>query len=116
MGTIREGHRRLVRAVRNPSSPGLWGRVAQTGIAAAVVVLEWGRLEDGDRRASYPYTARSVDASSAHLKLNYWISARPLSVSRTSSPMTVMLSSRPTIRLVWPGIAPPSWRIRPGST
>jgi hypothetical protein len=23
----------------------VWGRVAQTGIAAAVVVLEWGRLE-----------------------------------------------------------------------
>jgi hypothetical protein len=40
-------------------------------------------------------------------KLNYWNSARPLLVRRTSSPMTVMFSSRPTIRLVLPGIAPP---------
>ena len=37
----------------------------------------------------------------------YPISASPLSVRRTSSPTTVMLCSRPTIRLVWPGIAPP---------
>ena len=37
---------------------------------------------------------------SAHLEVNYWISARPLPVIRTSSPMTVMFSSRPTIRLV----------------
>jgi hypothetical protein len=44
----------------------------------------------------------------AHLRLNYWISARPLLVRRTSSPMTVMFSSRPTIRLVLPGIAPPA--------
>ena len=39
---------------------------------------------------------------------HYPIAARPLLVSRTSSPMTVMLSSRPTIRLVLPGIAPPA--------
>jgi hypothetical protein len=64
MGTIREGHRRLVRAVRNPSSPGLWGRVAQTGIAAAVVVLEWGRLEDGDRRAPYPHASTAPAGAS----------------------------------------------------
>src|SRR5215203_4502913 len=44
----------------------------------------------------------------AHLHENYWISARPLLVRRTSSPMTVMFSSRPTIRLVLPGIAPPA--------
>ena len=37
----------------------------------------------------------------------YPISARPLPVSRTSSPMTVMFSSRPTIRLMLHGIAPP---------
>src|SRR5215217_2985728 len=43
---------------------------------------------------------------SAHLKWYYWITARPLLVSRTSSPMTVMFSSRPTTRLMLPGIAP----------
>jgi hypothetical protein len=46
--------------------------------------------------------------SLTHLKLNYWISARPLLVRRTSSPITVMFSSRPTIRLMLPGIAPPA--------
>ena len=53
-------------------------------------------------------TTRPAGASPAHLKWNYWISARPLLVSRTSSPMTVMFSSRPTTRLMLPGIAPPA--------
>ena len=65
-------------------------------------------------RVAGPVEAKTVAAtapassSPVHLKWNYLISARPLLVSRTSSPMTVMLSSRPTIRLVLPGIAPPA--------
>jgi hypothetical protein len=52
-------------------------------------------------------TTAPAGTSLTHLTWNYWITARPLLVSRTSSPMTVMFSSRPTIRLVLPGIAPP---------
>jgi hypothetical protein len=64
----------------------------------------------GTERADTESVATTAPASSSpvHLKWNYLISARPLLVSRTSSPMTVMLSSRPTIRLVLPGIAPPA--------
>jgi hypothetical protein len=46
------------------------------------------------------------ETSPAQPGRNHWTSARPLLVRRTSSPMTVMFSSRPTIRLMLPGIAP----------
>ncbi len=44
--------------------------------------------------------------------LYYLVWAHPLLVSRTSSPINVMLSSRPTTRTVRPGIAPPARKIR----
>jgi hypothetical protein len=59
-------------------------------------------------RGAHLKAVEPTPAASAHLKFNYWISACPLLVSRTSSPMTVMFSSRPTIRLMLPGIAPPA--------
>jgi hypothetical protein len=72
-----------------------------TGVAAAAARNGAPRgvvgRDNGTRRRSL-----------THLKLNYWISARPLLVSRTSSPITVMFSSRPTTRLMLPGIAPPA--------
>jgi hypothetical protein len=75
---------------------------SRTAKDSAVVVIGVHRRgvgrDDGARRR----------LRSPHLKLNYWISARPLLVSRTSSPMTVMFPSRPTIRLMLPGIAPPA--------
>jgi hypothetical protein len=67
-----------------------------------------GAARNGLRRGGVDRDNGPVGTSSVHLKLYYWISARPLLVRRTSSPMTVMFSSRPTIRLVLPGIAPPA--------
>jgi hypothetical protein len=43
----------------------VWGRVAQTGIAAATVVLEWGKVtEQGHPRDHLLTSTRSAPASS----------------------------------------------------
>jgi DNA mismatch repair protein MutL len=63
----------------------------------------------GTVRAEAVSVATTTDTGAilTHFEWFYWISVRPLRVSRTSSPITVMFSSRPTIRLMLPGIAPP---------
>jgi hypothetical protein len=68
------------------------------GATVALVVALWGRS-----------AARAVESRSYYL-----VSASPLPVSCTSSPMAIMLSPRPTTRMVRPGIAPPVRRTRPG--
>jgi hypothetical protein len=69
----------------------VWGYVFLTGFAAAVLARESYRIQGSVAQLTLTRIA-SRRSLPAHLKLNYWISARPLLVSRTSSPMTVMFS------------------------